>query len=138
MQWSEIPFAPPPRTLREFAGLWLLVFGGLGCWQGLVRGNLTLALVFAALAVAVGPLGLLRPQAVRPLFVGSMILTFPIGWAVSRILLALLFYGVFTPVGLFFRVTGRDPLRREHQPGKETYWAPKPAPAGVRSYLRQF
>src|SRR5262245_26479209 len=100
MQWSDISFAPPSRILRQFAGLWLIFFGGLACWQGFLEGNQTAALVLAALALAVGPLGLLRPQAVRPLFVAWMVLAFPIGWAVSRVLLAFLYYGIFTPVGL--------------------------------------
>ena len=28
MQWSDIPFVPSSRTLRQFAGLWIAVFGG--------------------------------------------------------------------------------------------------------------
>jgi hypothetical protein len=138
MQWADISFAPPSRTLRQFAGLWLLFFIGLACWHGFVTGNRTTAIVFAALALAVGPLGLVRPQTIRLLFVGSMILTFPIGWVVSRILLAFLFYGVFTPVGLVFKLLGRDSLARRYQPNKDTYWAPKVLTTDARSYFRQF
>ena len=36
-----------------------------------------------------------------------MIVAFPIGWAVSHIMLAALFYGLFTPVALVFRTIGR-------------------------------
>src|SRR5262249_49494445 len=108
------------------------------CWHGFVTGNRTAAIVFAVLALAVGPLGLFRPQAIRLLFVGLMILTFPIGWVVSRILLAFLFYVVFTPVGLVFKLLGRDPLSRRRQPNKDTYWAPKVVATDARSYFRQF
>ena len=38
---------PPPRMLRQFAGLWLAFFGGLAAWQGLVRGGSGSALVLA-------------------------------------------------------------------------------------------
>jgi hypothetical protein len=138
MQWSDISFAPPLRVLRQFAALWLLFFAALACWQGLLEGNGTTALVLTGLALAIGPLGLLRPQVVRPLFVGWMVLAFPIGWMVSRILMVLLFYGVFTPVGLVFKLMGRDALSRRYQPDKDTYWSPKAAPAGARSYFRQF
>jgi hypothetical protein len=138
MQWSDIPFKPAPRTLRQFAGLWILFFGGLACWHGLWRANQGLALLFAALAVAVGPLGLVKPEAIRWVFVGWMVLAFPIGWAVSRVVLGVLFYGVFTPIGLVFRLLGRDPLDRRPRPDQPTYWAPKPAAAGARSYFQQF
>jgi hypothetical protein len=138
MQWSDISFAPNSRTLRQFAGLWLLCFVGLACWEGFGKGNPTAALVLAALALTVGPLGLLWPQAVRPLFVGWMVLAFPIGWTVSQVLLALLFYGVFTPVGLVLKLAGRDSLARRYRPDKDTYWEPKAVPADVRSYFRQF
>ena len=48
MQWSDIPFHPPRKTLRQFAGLWLVFFGGMALWQALVRGHPTLGLVHRA------------------------------------------------------------------------------------------
>lgn len=138
MRWSDLPWTPSPRTLRQFAGLWILFLGGLACWHGLVRGHGTLAGVLAVLALTVGPLGLIKPQAVRPVFLGCLIVTFPIGWLVSRLLLACLFYGVFTPVGLVFKLIGRDALERRYRPDQASYWEAKPMPADARSYLRQF
>lgn len=136
MQWSDIAFAPPARMLRQFAGLWILFFGGLACWQGIVSGNTTLAWVFAVLAVSIGPLGLWKPQAVRPIFVTWMVLAFPVGWVVSRLTLACLFYGLFTPISLLFKLTGRDVLARSPRPGQATYWAPKTMSSDLRSYFR--
>ena len=138
MQWSDIPFHPSRATLRQFAGLWLVFFGGLALWQGLVRGQTGLATLCAVLALTIGPLGLIRPGWIRPIYVGWMILAFPIGWTVSQVMLALMFYGLFTPIGLLFRLLGRDPLHRARRPGVESYWTPKPAPAGPKSYFRQF
>ena len=40
-----------------------------------------------------------------------MVLAFPIGWTVSQVILAVMFYGLFTPIGLVFRLIGRDPLQ---------------------------
>jgi Saxitoxin biosynthesis operon protein SxtJ len=138
MRWSDIPFSPPPRMLRQFAGLWLLFFGGLAAWQGLARGRVGVALGLAALAVVVGGIGLVRPKLIRPIFVGWMVLAFPIGWAVSLLLLGLVYYGLFLPIGLVFRLTGRDALQLRPRPGATTYWAPRTAPADVRRYFRQF
>jgi hypothetical protein len=66
-----------------------------------------------------------------------MAVSMPIGLVVSWLLLALLFYGMFTPVGLFFRLIGRDALCRRYRPDLDTYWAPKAGARDVRSYLRQ-
>lgn len=138
MNWSDVSFAPPGRTLRQFAGIWTCFFGALALNQWLRHDAAGAGLALAALALTVGPLGLWRPQVVRPVYVGLMVLTFPVGWVVSRIILAVLFYGVFTPVGLLFRLMGRDALGLRRRPGKATYWVDKPAPADVGSYFRQF
>jgi hypothetical protein len=138
MQWSDIQFRPPSKTLRQFAGLWLAFFGSLAAWQGLVRGQALLAVVFAFLALMGGSLGLAWPQLLRPLYVAWMVLTFPIGWSISQVILAVMFYGLFTPIGLVFRLIGRDPLHRTRHPKSTSYWTPKPIPADPHRYFRQF
>ena len=138
MRWSDIPFSPPPRTLRQFAGLWLVVFGGIAAWQGLVRGRPAVAAVVGTLAVAVGVAGLISPKLVRPVFVGWMVLAFPIGWTVSLLLLGLVYFGIVFPIGLAFRLAGRDALGLRPRPDLSTYWTPRAAPADVRRYFRQF
>jgi hypothetical protein len=137
MNWSDIPWKPTERTLRQFAALWLVFFSGLAYWHGYVHGRLEVAVVLAALALSVGPLGLARPHLVRPIFVGWIILAFPIGWLVSRVMLACLFYGLFTPVAVVFRLIGRDALHLRRR-ADATYWTPKPAAAGINAYFRQF
>jgi hypothetical protein len=138
MQWSDIQFDPPLKTLRGFAALWLLFFTGLACWQGFVRGRVVVAAILLIMALTIGPAGLLRPRLVRPIYVAWMVLAFPIGWTVSLVILAVIFYGIFTPVALIFRLIGRDVLSRAARPDRDTYWTPKPAPASVRSYFDQF
>jgi hypothetical protein len=138
MHWSDIPFHPPSRTLRQFAGLWLLFFCGLALWQGLVRENTTAACLYGGLATVVGLAGMAHPPLIRPVFVACTIVTFPLGWVVSRLVLALVFYGLFTPLGVIFRLAGRDPLQLRYREGNETCWTPKPQAESVQSYFRQF
>jgi hypothetical protein len=138
MRWSDIQFDPTRRTLRQFAGLWLVFFGGMALWQALARKNPNLGLSLGALALVVGLAGLTRPEWVRLIYVGWMILAFPIGWTVSQVVLLIIYFGLFMPIGLVFRLIGRDPLGRARRAGVESYWTPKPAPAGVTSYFKQF
>jgi hypothetical protein len=65
-------------------------------------------------------------------------LAFPIGWTATQIMVAVMFYGLFTPIGLIFRLLGRDPLQRAHRSEVASYWSPKPVPADVRRYFKQF
>jgi Saxitoxin biosynthesis operon protein SxtJ len=138
MHWSDIPFDPPRTTLRQFAGLWLVFFGGMALWQALVRGHAGLASILALLALTIGPLGLARPEWMRWIYVGWMILAFPIGWMISQVMLTVMFYGLFVPIGLIFRLLGRDPLHRARRPELKSYWVPKPAPADLHRYFKQF
>ena len=89
------------------------------------------------LALGVGVVGLVRPSAVRFIYTGWMIVAFPIGWTISRVALAIVFYAVITPVALFFKMTGRDELRLRRGQGQASYWKPKPGPEDVREYFRQ-
>jgi hypothetical protein len=69
--------------------------------------------------------GLVRPLALKPIsdlwWKGAAALA----WFNSRLLLTVLFAGVLTPLGLLWRIMGKDPLARQRRnwPG----WAPYPA-----------
>src|SRR5688572_3846114 len=41
---------------------------------------------------------------------------------VSPIVLAVLFFGAFTPIGLLMRAMRRDPMRRNWDTGARSYW----------------
>jgi hypothetical protein len=124
-------------VLRQFAGLWLVVFGGLAAWRAW-QGNAdvwTQALAIGALVV--GGIGLLSPMAIRFVYTGSMIAAFPIGWTVSRLLLAVLFYALFTPVAFIFRLMGRDALRLSRG-DRRSYWLAPSRRDMPEMYFRQY
>ncbi len=124
--------------LRQFAALWIIFFAAMAAWQAWAHDRWTLAAVLGILAVTVGPLGLARPEWLRPVFVVWMVLAFPIGWLVSRVVLAVVFFGLFTPLALVFRLTGRDVLGLRRSKDATTYWQTKPMPTNPRSYFQQF
>lgn len=132
------PRAATAHMLRQFAALWLVIFGGWAGVAAIGHGAAARGLALAALALTVGVPGLVRPEAIRPLFVAAMGLAQPIGWLVSQALVAFLFYGIVTPLGVAFRALGRDTLGRRPHPADPSYWVPRAAPVDVRRYLRQF
>jgi hypothetical protein len=62
----------------------------------------------------------------------------PIGWTVSMALLAVVYFLVFTPVGLILRAFGHDPMQRGFDRGRASYWGEHPPPPEPRRYFRQF
>jgi len=137
MRWGDISFRPATRTLQQFAAAWLVFFGLLALQQQLRHGHEWAARVLMALGLLAGVGGLLRPVLVRWLYVGAMVAAFPIGWVVSRVAMAVIFYLVFAPLGLVLRFAGRNLLRRA-PPVMPSYWVPKPGVANLRRYFLQF
>ncbi len=50
---------------------------------------------------------------VRPVFQGLTLIAAPIGFVISHVFLAVIYYLVITPIGLIFRLTGRDAIGRK-------------------------
>ena len=138
---------PDARTLRQFGFIaffgfgfvaalaWfeLLVFAfGLGAARPIVAG------AFAALAVISALLSLVYPKANLPIYLGLTIVAYPIGFVLSYVIMGTLFYLLITPVGLLFKLIGRDPLNRRFDPEAPTYWTSVAGPRARESYFRQF
>jgi saxitoxin biosynthesis operon SxtJ-like protein len=137
MQWSEVTARPSPRTLRQFAALFLIVFAivaGLRVWRGDTG---TATIVIGGTGVVIGLLGLVRPDAIRYVYTGWMIAAFPIGWTISRVIVTALFYLVFTPFAFAFRLLGRDALRLQSHT-LTTYWTETKGAEPPESYFAQF
>jgi hypothetical protein len=138
MAMIEIDKNPAPRTLRQFAGLCLVAFGVIGYVVLRRSGSLEAALVIWGVAALVALVGLIRPRAIRLVYLGMIYLAFPIGWVVSHVLLALVLYLLFTPIGWALRLFGRDPLVRRFDREAASYWTPHEQPASIDRYFRQF
>lgn len=91
-----------------------------------------------ALGAVSALLSLVSPAGNRFLFVALTVITYPIGYVVSFVLMAIYFYGVLTFVAMVFRLTGRDVLKRKFEPEASTYWAPHTSPASIKRYFQQF
>jgi hypothetical protein len=50
-----------------------------------------------------------------------------LGWINSRIILSIFFYMILTPVGILFRLLGKDPMRRRYDPAAGSYRQARPA-----------
>lgn len=126
---------PSRRQLRQF-GLLCVVLLPLIAWVW--GGSGSIVLMTALLGAGLGLLGLFAPQRLKPVFVGLVLVTFPVGVVFGELILLMIFVGVFLPMALLFRIIGRDVLQRRMSAESETFWVPRRAPANVRRYFQQY
>jgi len=69
--------------------------------------------------------GLLVPVVIKPLFIAFSYLGFVLGWVMTRVILSLLYYLVFTPVGLILKLTGKKVLDTSFRSEQKSYWLEK-------------
>lgn len=65
--------------------------------------------------------GLLLPASLAPVYRGWLAFGHVLGWINTRIILGIMFYLMFLPVGLFMRLLGKDPMARSIDKSKSTY-----------------
>ncbi len=138
MTLKEMIGDPTPKDLRIFAALQIAFFAILSAtllkpWLSF---NGKVALI--AISMIVGILGLIQPAWIRKIYVGWMVLVFPIGWTISHLCMAVVYFLVVTPIGLFRRTMHGDPMQRNFQEEKTSYWEPRKINKSSENYFRQF
>ncbi len=144
----QLDFRPDARQLRQFGFIAFAVLGLLaaiayfkGTFFGFDLGESPLVLSLPCSepwASCRALFSLAWPQGNRPLYVALSVVAFPIGFVVSHVVLAVLFFGILTPVGLTLRLLGRDLLDRGFESEKKSYWGDLPQSIQKRDYFRQF
>jgi hypothetical protein len=64
---------------------------------------------------------LLVPATLKPVYIGWMKFGNMMNWINTRLILGILFYGLFMPFGLVMRVFGKDPLHRKLDANSASY-----------------
>jgi len=135
-----IPFnwSPTSGQLRWFGCLWLPLVLVMMIAFGPTAFRARPANILAALAVVSFVLGATVPRLLKPIFVGLLLITFPIGFVVSHAVLAMVFFLFLTPVAFVARKLGHDPLHLAFARESPSYWVPRPTRVGMARYFHQF
>lgn len=92
----------------------------------------------AGIGAAVGVVLWLLPQIARPFYLLWFFVACCVGIVVSNLLIAAFYYLVVTPIGLFMRVLGRDPMKRRFDRNAVSYWTDAEKHVDPKRYFRQF
>jgi saxitoxin biosynthesis operon SxtJ-like protein len=108
------------KELRRFGLIVGGVFSVIGLWPLLIRQEPPRVWALAAAAVLILPAVVYPPLLDYP-HRGWMRLGHALGWINTRVILAVFFYAILTPVGVIMRLAGRDAVGRKFEPGATSY-----------------
>lgn len=135
MSLIEINWSPSLRQLRQFGVLGLIAVPLIGWLWG---ASLAVLGMLVGVGGAMATVAWIRPRWLRPVFVGLMIAAAPIGMILGELSMWLIYFCVFLPIGIVFRLLRRDALQFTMKRNQETYWQSKTDPRELASYYRRF
>jgi hypothetical protein len=139
MSLIEVNWYPKHKELRNFAIIALiasLIIALLLYVLNGVRIQWALIIVTAGFGIFISSFVSLRLT--RTIYLGLILVTFPIGWVISMILLTAFYFLLLTPLGFFFRLLGRDPLSRRFDSDAKSYWLTRRQTDNLDRYFHQY
>lgn len=136
--WDELKKIKSGRKeLREFGltiGAILVILGGVAIWRGK-----PIYPYFLGFGITFIIMGIILPQILRlpqKIWMGFAVM---LGFFMSRIVLAVLFYSVVTPIGIVTRIFGKDILDQRIDKSADSYWKTRDLAAKTKeSYQNQY
>lgn len=147
MALIKLNLNPTSRELKQFGFIAFGAFALLGVllyfhviplWRVLGAATPVVVYVLWAVGALSALLSMVAPKLNRPLFVLLSVVAYPIGAVMSYVIMGAFFFLVLSPLGLIFRIAGRDPLKRRFDPTARSYWIPHEKASKTARYFNQF
>ncbi len=139
MSFVEIDWRPKRNQLRSFGIIALIVTAIISLLLYALKGvAIQWALAIFAVGLIIFLSSIISLRLTRVIYVVLMAVTFPIGLVVSFTLLAAFYFLLLAPLGLIFRIIGRDALCRKLDPTADSYWLQRNPPENLERYFQQF
>jgi Saxitoxin biosynthesis operon protein SxtJ len=124
-----MPSAITSKQLRSFGFTVGGIFALIALWPVMVRGEDPRWWAIVVAACLLVP-AVVFPKSLVWVYKGWMAIGHVMGWINTRIILGVVFYVIVTPIGMFRRWLGRDPMGRQLRPDLDSYRITrKPRPA---------
>jgi hypothetical protein len=138
MSLVEINWNPEKGQLRMFGLIAVLVLGVAAVILQFVFGITVIAALFVGgTGLCIFVISLIWAKAARIIYLGLTFAAMPIGLVISFLLMATFYFLVLTPVGLVFRLFGRDVLARKFKADTPTYWTSRQHRDDLERYFHQ-
>ena len=125
------------KDLKKFGLTMGTVLGAIAIVLLIKRSDNTLIItIIAGLCLL---LGLVAPILLKPLQKVWMTLAILMGWLMTRVILTITYYVIFTPIGMISRLFGKDFLEKKwKKDANGTYWIKKTSSFEKTKYENQF
>lgn len=148
MPLVEINWTPDARTLKNFGFICVVFLMVAGAWIFLrhsflffdfventaIRAACTLWGIACVFFIA----SVVYSKAMYPIYLALVTISLPIGFVVSHIAMAFLYYCIFTPFGVVFKIMKRDVLERKFESDRQSYWVKRNRETDRQRYFRQY
>ncbi len=123
------------RQVKQFA-LLLIVLGPVVAYVW--SRSVTIAGWTCVGCVLPALIGYVWPRGLAPIYSGLMWVTRPIGAVVSELILLLVYFAIFWPIGACLRWSGRDSLQPRPDRSSRTYWHTCDWTESIERYFRRY
>lgn len=123
--------------LRQFS-IALVVFSVFWAIVVYSYGFEHLAFALSTFGVIYGLVGLCLPVAIYPLYKVLSIVTYPIGFVLSKIMFGIIFFLVITPIGFVLKIFRKDSLNTVIDTGASSYWLDNVKTVPKSQYFNQY
>jgi len=135
--FQHVKWRPDREELRRFAIAMLVGFALLGllaAWRANEIGTNSFVLWVVGLSLAIFAF---VPKLGRVAYLAVYLPSSIVGYVISNVILALMFFLVITPLGILLRLMGKDFLRKQ-RPKEQTAWMPVTDEKSEDRYYHQF
>ena len=129
---------PSRRELAWFGLIFLAFWTLVGLLAWLRFDAFGLGVILWSIAALITALYYAVPPLRKGVYLGWIYATYPIGWTIFHLVLAIAWYMVLTPIGLVIRAAGKDPMHRAFDKNAATYWINHEQVSDKSRYFRQF
>jgi len=106
--------------IRNFGitlGIILLLISGFLFWKEKESYQ-----IFSGIGITLSLIAIAIPSVLKPVYWMWMIFATILGWIMTRVILSILFYIVFSPIGLILRLFGKQFIELQWNKESSTYW----------------
>ena len=114
-------------------GIILIMLAGFLFWKEKESSQ-----IFLTVGIVLFAFGIAIPVVLKPIYWIWMIFATILGWIMTRVILSLLFYVIFTPIGLIPRIFGKQFIELKWNSSKDSYWNYRVSKSENVEYEKQF